>query len=90
MDIPPTDKRTQWIKAFQEKTYDRLLLLFLICLALTGLTSIGNPLKRGLLVSYYENPEWQEGPLAAAREMAIDLRRKERVFPSLTSDDSVR
>lgn len=84
------DNRPQWIKAFQEKTYDRLLLLFLICLTLIGLASIGNPLKRGLLVSYYDNPEWQETPIAVARERAINLRRKDQVFPSLTRDYSIR
>ena len=54
---------------------DRLLILFLLLVLIVGLAFMINPLKRGLIASYYDNINWTGTPITTVRERGINLLR---------------
>ena len=57
---------------FKRRVIWVLFILFLV----TVLAAVSNHLQQGLTGHYYDNVEWSDPPILAARDRSIDLRRK--------------
>lgn len=66
---------------------DALVGSMIILLTLSGLLSYVNPIQRGLIGVYYDNPDW-EGPAILTRP-DMSFGRRTYTFPQLSEDYSV-
>jgi hypothetical protein len=58
-------------------------------MGLATVVVITNPLQRGLIGYYYDNPGWKGTPILTVRERSIDLYRKGVEFPSIKTNYSI-
>ncbi len=79
----------RWHRAETRIIFDTLILIFSILVLMIGLSTLINPLKHGLTVSYYNNSEWSGSPIMTMGEHSIGLDGIKWRFPSVTRHYSI-
>ena len=67
-----------------------IVFMLFLSMGITAVALISNPLQRGLMGYYYDNPDWKGTPILTIRERSIDLYRKGVEFPSITTHYSIQ